>query len=34
MLEAPLPRADLGRAGLIGLLLVQVLIGYKWLMRD
>lgn len=27
----PLPRLDLGRAGLVGLLLVQILIGYEWL---
>ncbi len=27
----PLPRLDLGRAGLVGLLAVQILIGYEWL---
>ena len=25
------PRLDLGRAGLVGLLLIQILIGYEWL---
>ncbi len=29
--EAALPQLDLGRAGLIGLLTVQILIGYEWL---